>query len=142
MFWLGLTTLVAGQLLTAYGFGLRTYVTGWAPVTGMFETVVYVALVGATLGVWFTILPLLRSGLRSAWLLSAAPGTWEAGAAVRQSIAWERRYWPRSGWLCLAPRAGLMYVVFTRLALAPYGSGGAPLFHLLPRISVGAACLR
>jgi ABC-type transport system involved in cytochrome c biogenesis permease subunit len=139
MFWLGLATLAAGQLLTAYGFALRTYVTGWAPVTGMFETVVYVALVGATLGVWFTIVPLLRSGLRSAWLLSAAPGTWEAGTAVRESIAWERRYWPASGWLCLAPRAALMYAIFTRLASAPYGSGASPLFHLLPRISVGAA---
>ena len=139
MFWLGLAILAAGQLLTCYGFALRTYVTGWAPVTGMFETVVYVALVGATLGVWFTILPLLRSGLRSAWLLTAAPGTWEAGASVRQSIAWERRHWPTSGWLCLAPRAVLMYVIFTRLAMVPYGSGESPLFHLLPRISVGAA---
>ena len=130
MFWLGLVILAAGQLLTVYGFALRTYITGWAPVTGMFETVVYVALVGAMLGVWFTILPLLRAGLHSAWTLTAAPGTWET--------AWRGRG-PDSGYLFLIPRVLLMGAIFNRLARVPYGSGEAPLFHLLPRISDGAS---
>jgi len=116
------------QLLTCYGFALRTYVTGWGPGHRDVRDRGLRGPGRRHAGVWFTVLPLLRSGLRIAWLLSAAPGTWEAGTAVRESIAWERRHWPTSGWLCLAPRALLMYVIFTRLAMVPYGSGEAPCF--------------
>jgi ABC-type transport system involved in cytochrome c biogenesis permease subunit len=58
MFWLGAALLVAAQAFTAAGLGLRGYVTGLVPLTGMFETVVFVALYAALLGLWFAMLPL------------------------------------------------------------------------------------
>ena len=47
---LGLAALVSGIGLEIYGFYLRVMITGWAPVTNMYETVVWVALVAAVLG--------------------------------------------------------------------------------------------
>ncbi len=44
LFWLGVAVLVAAQALTAAGMALRGYITGLVPLTGMFETVVFVAL--------------------------------------------------------------------------------------------------
>lgn len=46
----GLAGLIGGIGLEAYGFYLRIVISGWAPVTNMYETVIWVALVGATLG--------------------------------------------------------------------------------------------
>lgn len=39
-----------------YGFALRILITGWAPVTNMYETIVWVALVCAVLGVVFELI--------------------------------------------------------------------------------------
>ena len=60
MFWLGITVLLAAQCFTATGMGLRGYISGLVPLTGMFETVVFVALYAALVGLWFTLKPLLR----------------------------------------------------------------------------------
>jgi ABC-type transport system involved in cytochrome c biogenesis permease subunit len=46
---LGLIGLGLGIALEVYGFYLRVRITGWAPVTNMYETVVWVALVAAVL---------------------------------------------------------------------------------------------
>ncbi len=59
LFWLGVALLTAAQVLTVAGLGLRAYVSGLVPLTGMFETVVFVALSVALLGLWFALLPLL-----------------------------------------------------------------------------------
>ena len=59
-FWLGVAVLLAAQALTAAGMGLRGYITGLVPLTGMFETVVFVALYAALVGLWFALKPLLR----------------------------------------------------------------------------------
>ena len=59
MFWLGVAVLVAAQTCTAAGLALRWYITGLVPLTGMFETVVFVALYAGLLGLWFTLKPLL-----------------------------------------------------------------------------------
>jgi len=50
---LGLAGLVAGIALEAYGFNLRIRISGWAPVTNMYETVIWVGLVAAVLGLVF-----------------------------------------------------------------------------------------
>ena len=42
------------------GMGFRGYITGLVPLTGMFETVEFVALYAALLGLWFACVPLLR----------------------------------------------------------------------------------
>jgi ABC-type transport system involved in cytochrome c biogenesis permease subunit len=41
--------LAAGIALEVFGFSLRIRITGWAPVTNMYETVIWVALVTAVL---------------------------------------------------------------------------------------------
>src|SRR5262249_33628706 len=50
---LGLTALAIGIALEIYGFYLRVCITGWAPVTNMYETVIWVALVAAVLSYIF-----------------------------------------------------------------------------------------
>ena len=47
---LGLLGLVGGIGLEIYGFALRVLISGWAPVTGLYDTVIWVALVSAGLG--------------------------------------------------------------------------------------------
>ncbi|WP_165226641.1 cytochrome c biogenesis protein [Aquisphaera insulae] len=47
----GLAALVGGIAIEAYGFYLRIRISGWAPVTNMYETVIWVALVAAVLSV-------------------------------------------------------------------------------------------
>ncbi len=47
---LGLTMFLTGILMEIYGFYLRVRISGWAPVTNMYETVIWVALVSSVLG--------------------------------------------------------------------------------------------
>lgn len=47
---LGMAGFLSGILLEVYGFYLRIMISGWAPVTNMYETVIWVALVTAVLG--------------------------------------------------------------------------------------------
>ena len=44
LFWLGIVTMVAGVMLIVGGFAIRMYITHWAPVTSMFETIVWVMM--------------------------------------------------------------------------------------------------
>jgi ABC-type transport system involved in cytochrome c biogenesis permease subunit len=53
---LGLVALGLGIALEVYGFYLRVRITGWAPVTNMYETVVWVALVAAVLSFVFEMI--------------------------------------------------------------------------------------
>jgi len=53
---LGLSALGLGIALEVYGFYLRMGITGWAPVTNMYETVVWVALVAAVLSFIFEMI--------------------------------------------------------------------------------------
>ncbi len=57
LFWLGVAVLIAAQAFTFTGMALRGYITGLVPLTGMFETVVFVALYSALLGLWFALRP-------------------------------------------------------------------------------------
>jgi ABC-type transport system involved in cytochrome c biogenesis permease subunit len=52
----GMTGLLAGILLEVYGFALRIRISGWAPVTNMYETVIWVALVAAVLSFVFELI--------------------------------------------------------------------------------------
>ncbi|MGO9470955.1 MAG: cytochrome c biogenesis protein [Isosphaeraceae bacterium] len=53
---LGLTGLVIGISLEIYGFYLRVGISGWAPVTNMYETVIWVSLVAAVLSFVFEMI--------------------------------------------------------------------------------------
>ncbi len=59
-FWLGSAVLTISLALTLTGLGLRTYITGLAPLTGMFESVVVVAAFVYVLGLWLALLPLVQ----------------------------------------------------------------------------------
>jgi ABC-type transport system involved in cytochrome c biogenesis permease subunit len=48
--------LAAGIALEVYGFYLRVRISGWAPVTNMYETVIWVALVAAVLAFIFELI--------------------------------------------------------------------------------------
>ena len=52
----GLLGLVAGIVLETVGFSLRVSISGWAPVTNMYETVIWVSFVGAILGIVFEMI--------------------------------------------------------------------------------------
>ena len=56
VYWLGMAGLVAGIATEIYGFYLRIRISGWAPVTNMYETVVWVALVAAVLSLVFELI--------------------------------------------------------------------------------------
>jgi hypothetical protein len=56
LFWLGIVFLAATQSLILTGLALRAYITGWTPVTNMFETIVFVALCVGLLGMCFALL--------------------------------------------------------------------------------------
>jgi hypothetical protein len=52
----GMLGLVAGIALEVVGFTLRVQISGWAPVTNMYETVIWVSLVAAGLGLIFELI--------------------------------------------------------------------------------------
>ncbi len=53
---LGMLALATGIALEVYGFMLRIQISGWAPVTNMYEVVIWVALVAATLAFVFELI--------------------------------------------------------------------------------------
>ena len=57
LFWTGIALLCLGQAMVLTGFGLRGYILGWTPVTGMFETILFAGLCDALLAVGLTLLP-------------------------------------------------------------------------------------
>ncbi|MHC5543357.1 cytochrome c biogenesis protein, partial [Singulisphaera rosea] len=52
----GLLGLIAGIGLEIQGFMMRVLISGWAPVTNMYETVIWVSLVSAVLGLVFELI--------------------------------------------------------------------------------------
>ena len=53
---IGLSALAIGIALEIYGFYLRVRISSWAPVTNMYETVIWVALVAAVLSLVFEMI--------------------------------------------------------------------------------------
>ena len=143
MFWLGLLVLLAAQGLIVYGFTLRVIITGWAPVTNMFETVVFSALCVGLLGVWFALLPLSWPGLRNSWRLTAVPVLGEATPLDQQQAAlFSPTSWSAAGYVMAAARLGLMVWIFHGLAIAHWGSGGrSAIFALWPSVLSANALL-
>jgi|GEM_PF-707208 len=73
MFWLGMAVSAMAQIFILYGLGLRYAITGWVPVTNMFETVVFVSLTVGLMGWLLALWPMLGPGLKLAWQLTAWP---------------------------------------------------------------------
>ncbi len=53
---LGMIALGAGIALEVFGFSMRVRISGWAPVTNMYETVIWVSLVTAVLALVFELI--------------------------------------------------------------------------------------
>jgi ABC-type transport system involved in cytochrome c biogenesis permease subunit len=77
LFWLGTGTLIGSVLLLGGGLAVRVFITHWAPVTSMFETIVWVSMWVALLTLWINFLPLLGPASKTAWAWTAIPGSWE-----------------------------------------------------------------
>jgi len=141
----GLTILFAGIAWSIYGFSMRVRITGWAPVTNMYETVIYVATLVPMMGLWFALLPATWPGLKRAWPLTGLPfGRSNEGDDAPVEASGKRRHdhEPKSSgstvrWVMLLPRLALGALIFWMLAMAQYADGGQTVFGLLPTIDVG-----
>lgn len=134
MFWLGSLIFLGGILFTGYGFYLRVAITGWAPVTNMYETVIFVPYVVSILGLWFLLLPLLWPGMANAWRVTAFPLTWEASPLTpEQTKKLAPETWTLAGALLAIPRFLGMAFVFWFLALAQgYSDGHQTILKVTP----------
>ncbi len=77
LFWLGTSTLFGSVFCLAAALAMRSFITHWAPVTSMFETIVWVSMWVALLTLWINFLPLLGPASKTAWAWTAIPGSWE-----------------------------------------------------------------
>lgn len=136
MVWVAFAVQTASILWTIFAFYLRISVTGWAPVTNMFETVVFVPFVAAVLGAWFLILPMIWTGIESSWRLTAAPFSPEETPLTDQQTALlNPNAWRIVGGLEQLARIGIMAFLVMFLAVWKYGDGERPLFNLLPDLA-------
>jgi len=163
MFWSGTTLLAVALGLMTYALFLRFVITGWVPVTTMFESVVFVAVTVSFLGLWFALVPVLWPGIQDAWRLTALPRkvrcwlftrwyelykTWRFGGdestpeSTPEPEAGETAAAESGGppsettphWAFLVPRIALMVLTFYVLAVAGLGTGGRSIVRLWPRI--------
>ena len=66
-FTLGLLFLTSGCVVAFLGGAVRAYITGWAPVANMFETVVLLAFLIATIAIFYTLAPIWSRPYLNAW---------------------------------------------------------------------------
>ncbi len=138
LFGLGVAVLVAAQAMVLVGLGLRWKITGLVPLTGMFETVVFMGLGTALLGIWFVFSPLLWPGLRAGWRLAAVPLTPEAKLRPEDRQLWNPAVWRKGNWLLLVPRLALTGFLAWWLVRIP-GLGEHGYFDLLPRVAIASS---
>lgn len=129
MFWLGVGLLVFELAWTAAAFASRVAITGWAPVTNMYETVIYVPFFLALLGLCFLLAPACARGVGHAWRMTALPAPIGPLIPGEQGIG-------IANWIALVPRIGLSALVLWVLAMAPYAAGGRTIINLLPQTDV------
>jgi ABC-type transport system involved in cytochrome c biogenesis permease subunit len=69
-FWGGIMLMAVSLIFATIGFALRAYVTGWAPLTNMFETIVFTVWIALLLGLWYALKPITGRGVDAAWSLT------------------------------------------------------------------------
>jgi ABC-type transport system involved in cytochrome c biogenesis permease subunit len=114
LFWAGVATLLLSEFVTFLGGAVRAYITGWAPVTNMFETIVLMVFSAALFGLWFTFQPLLGPMTKFAWRATAIPGRTRDHTSSNSTL----RTWQK--WLVI-PRGILTAVVFWIVLWISYG---------------------
>ena len=137
--YVGISFLFLGLGWTVYGFYLRIAITNWAPVTNMYETVVFVPFIVSLLAAWFLMQPVINQALRDAWRATAAPFLKdirffnEARELTKgQSKRLTENNWNILGYLNTAFRIALILWLFYFLTQTTYGDGGTSYFTLLP----------
>jgi ABC-type transport system involved in cytochrome c biogenesis permease subunit len=135
----GITFLFIGLVWTIYGFYLRIAITNWAPVTNMYETIVFVPFIISLLAMWFLLQPIISQALKDAWRSTAAPFLKnirflnEARELTKsQSERLQKNTWKKLGYLNTAFRIALILGLFYFLTQARYGDGGTNIIGLLP----------
>ena len=135
----GITFLFVGLGWTIYGFYLRIAITNWAPVTNMYETVVFVPFIVSLLAAWFLLQPVISQALTDAWRATAAPFLKnirflsEARELTKgQSERLQENTWQKLGYLNTAFRIALILGLFYFLTQTTYGDGGTSYFTLRP----------
>ncbi len=73
-FVVGFAFLALSCAVAFLGGAIRAYVTGWAPVTNMFETVVLLAFLIAAIAIGYALFPAWGRPFANAWRVSAFPG--------------------------------------------------------------------
>ncbi len=131
MFWTGVVFLVFGLIWSTYGFYMRVVVTGWAPVTNMYETVIFVPWVVCALGLMFLILPLIDRGRLAAWRATAIPFTWEESELEKSHLEMFSSFvWTLFGWASVIIRLPLMLIMFHFMTMRPVYDGNRPIINM------------
>lgn len=73
LLWLGVLMLFVSVFITFVGGAMRAWITGWAPVTNMYETVVLMAFCAMLIGLGFTLAPFVSPLWQIAWRFSSFP---------------------------------------------------------------------
>ena len=130
MYIAGMVLMVLGLIWTIYGFYLRVRVTGWAPVTNMYETMVFVPFIVSVLAFWFMLLPLTQASISKAWSLTLLPFRILPSKKDRPSTKSEEN--ANLQYVATAARLLLLAGIFYFLTQTSYADGGRPYFELWP----------
>ncbi len=93
-FVVGFAFLVLSCAVAFLGGAIRAYITGWAPVTNMFETVVLLAFMIAAIAIGYALFPAWGRPFANAWRVSAFPGRLRDATPAELSVSRLLR-WPR-----------------------------------------------
>ncbi len=93
-FVVGFAFLALSCAVAFLGGAIRAYITGWAPVTNMFETVVLLAFLIAAIAIGYTLFPAWGVPFANAWRVSAFPGRLRDATAEELRVSRLLR-WPR-----------------------------------------------
>lgn len=139
-FWTGVLVLIGAAAWSVFGFYLRVNITHFAPVTNMYETVIFVPLVASLLGLWLALLPSIWSGMKVAWRMTACPYSWEATPLTgEQEAIVSRGTWNWIVWLGASLRVALMAAVFWGLTQAGYAADHRQVIPLSPGVEGSAS---
>jgi ABC-type transport system involved in cytochrome c biogenesis permease subunit len=157
VYWVGVLALVVGIGLEVFGFSMRVRISGWAPVTNMYETVIWVSLVSAVLGLVFelvfrkTYAALAGSGVALlGTVLAANTPLLDPGIRALQPVL-RSNYWLTihvltevSSYAAFALAMGLGLIATLYYLTATYRRSpgflevGAPALPGLPMLAIGA----
>ena len=93
-FVVGFVFLALSCAVAFLGGAIRAYITGWAPVTNMFETVVLLAFLIAAIAIGYALFPAWGCPFANAWRVSAFPGRLRDATSEELRVSRLLR-WPR-----------------------------------------------